>query len=189
MRRYKLLYSIGDSISIGYLPHLVTSLAEYYTVAHCPGIGGSSTRIIENLGDWMAGYEVDVVLLNCGLHDIKLQSGQLATAPDQYRANLRGIIDALTGRSLRTVWCSTTPVIDERHQAAKSYERHNRHVIAYNRIADEVMTAAGIETIDLYEVVVNNDPAVLLAADGVHFTEQGYQILAQAITDYLTAEL
>jgi len=191
MRQYKLLYSIGDSISIGYLPHLVISLAEHYTVAHCPGHGGTSTRIIENLSDWMAGYEADVVLLNCGLHDINVQAGQPATLPDQYEANLRDIIDDLTGLSCspRTVWCSTTPVIDERHQAVKSFERHNQDVVAYNQIADEVMAAAGIETIDLYEVVVNNDPAALLAADGVHFTAQGYQILAEAITDYLAAEL
>jgi len=191
MRRHKLLYVIGDSISLGYCPYLIGRLQEAYVVLHAPGNSSSSANIVNNLEDWLAGYEPDVVLFNCGLHDIKLQSGQTATLPDQYEANLQDIIDGLTGLSCspRIVWCSTTPVIDERHQAVKSFGRRNQGVVAYNQIADEVMTAAGIETIDLYEAVVNNDPAALLAADGVHFTEQGYQILAQAITDYLTAEL
>jgi len=187
VRQYKLLYSIGDSISIGYLRHLVVPLAEHYTMAHCPGNGGPSTWVRENLSDWMAGYEADVVLLNCGLHDIMLQSGQPATLPDQYGANLRDIIDDLTGLycSPRIVWCSSTPISDERHQAFWPFERRNQDVVAYNQIADEVMAAAGIEAIDLYRLVVNNDPDALLAADGAHFTDQGYQVLAEAIADYL----
>jgi len=191
MRQYKLLYSIGDSISIGYLPHLMLSLAEHYTVAHCPGNGSASTRIIENLSDWMAGYNPDVVLLNCGLHDIKPVAGRTATLPDQYEANLRDILDILSRLccSPRIVWCSTTPVIEERLQAVNKSARRNSDIIAYNQLADKIMMTAAVESIDLYGVVVNNDPAALLAPDGVHFTNEGYQTLAEAITDYLVADL
>ena len=36
-----------------------------------------------------------------------------------------------------------------------------------------------------YSVVMDNDPEALLAPDGVHFTPEGYQVLGQAIADYL----
>jgi len=189
VRLYKLLYVIGDSISLGYCRYLIERLHEAYVVLHAPGGSASSTNIVNNLEDWLAGYDPDVVLFNCGLHDIMTPADRSVTLPDQYETNLRGILNNLTELSCspRIVWCSTTPVIDKRHQAVNPFARHNEDVIAYNQIADQVMTAADVETIDLYEVVVNNGPDALLTTDGAHFTEQGYQILAEAIANYLTA--
>ncbi len=191
MRKYKMLYSIGDSISLGYLRILVTSLGQQYAVMHCPANGGPSTRIAENLDDWLAGYDPDVVLLNCGLHDVvRKEDDQPATSADQYEANLRDIVERLQGLaySPRLIWARTTPVIDERHQAVKSFGRMNEDVVAYNEIADAVMAERGVESIDLYGVVMDNDAEALLAPDGVHFTPEGYQVLGQAIADYLLQE-
>ena len=154
---------------------------------HCPANGGPSTRIAENLDDWLAGYEPDVVLLNCGLHDVKQEDDQPATSADHYEANLRDIVARLQGvaGAPRLIWARTTPVIDERHQAVKSFGRGNEDVIAYNEIADAVMAEMDVESIDLYRAVMDNDPEALLAPDGVHFTPEGYQVLGQAIADYL----
>ena len=188
MRKYKMLYSIGDSISLGYLVVLVQSLAETYAVMHCPANAGPSTRIAESLDDWLAGYDPDVVLLNCGLHDVaRKEDDQPATPADQYEANLRDIVERLQGLaySPRLIWARTTPVIDQRHQAVKLFGRGNEDVIAYNEIADAVMAEMDVESIDLYGVVMDNDPEALLAPDGVHFTPEGYQVLGQAIADYL----
>ncbi len=179
MRKYKMVYSIGDSISLGYLAVLVMPLAERYAVVHCPANAGPSTRIAENLDDWLAGYDPDVVLLNCGLHDVARDEDEPATPADQYEANLRDIVARLQGLaySPRLIWARTTPVIHEHQQ--------NEDVIAYNEIADAVMAERKVESIDLYRAVMDNDPEALLAPDGVHFTPEGYQVLGQTIADYL----
>ncbi len=186
MRKYKMLYSIGDSISRYYLVVLVKSLAGRYTVVRCPATTGSSTGIAESLDDWLAGYDPDVVLLNSGLHDVMRQEGELVTPPDQYEANLRDIVARLQGLaySPRLIWARTTPVIDEHQQ----FGRMNEDVIAYNEIADAVMAEMDVESIDLYRAVMDNDPEALLGPDGVHFTPEGYQVLGQAIADYLLQE-
>ena len=191
MRKYKMLYSIGDSISLGYLRTLVILLGQRYVVVHCPSNGGPSTRIAERLDDWLAGYDPDVVLLNCGLHDIKRdEDDHPATSADHYEANLRDIVARLQGLAVppRLIWARTTPVIDERHQAVKSFGRMNEDVIAYNEIADAVMAEMDAESIDLYGVVMDSDPEARLAGDGVHFTSKGYGLLGEAIADYLLRE-
>ena len=59
-------------------------------------------------------------------------------------------------------------------------------VIALNEVADAVMAEARVELIDLHGAVMANDPKTLIsAADLHHFEPQGYEFLAQTITDYL----
>ena len=190
MRKYKLLYVIGDSISLGYCPYLITSLEQAYGVLHAPGNSGTSTHIAENLDDWLAGYDLDLVLFNCGLHDVRC-TPKLATPLDQYEANLRSIVarlGQLTSQP-RLVWASTTPVINKRHKNNKAFVRYTEDVVVYNGVADTIMVKAGVESIDLHEVVMRNEPEVLISPDGVHFTAEGYSLLAQTITDYLLGSM
>ena len=182
MRNYKLLYSIGDSISLGYLQFLAIDLFDHYTVAHCPGCG-TSDYVLEHLAAWLDGYELDVVLLNSGLHDIGRWPDELSVPLDRYEANLRRIVAHLQGLAgpPRLIWARTTPVIDERHQAVQPFVRRNEDVIAANRVADAVMAEAGLESVDLYGVAVAHNLGEILIADGVHFTNDGYRLLAEAI--------
>ena len=191
MRKYKLLYVIGDSISMGYCPLLVMSgsaCGTLYSVLHAPGNSGNSTHITESLDDWLVGYNPDMVLFNCGLHDVlrDIQS-ECHTSMEQYKANLRSIVARL-GQFVnppRLIWARTTPVIDERTYASGWQRRHNEDIIAYNEVADAVMAETGVESIDLYGVVMENDPSALITSDGSHFTEEGYKLLDKTIAYYL----
>ncbi len=186
MRKYEMLYCVGDSISRYYLLTLVKLFSGRYAVVRCPATRGSSTAVVEDLDGWLAGYDPDVVLFNSGLHDAMRKEGELVTPPDQYEANLRDIVARLQGLaySPRLIWARTTPVLDEYRQ----FGRMNEDVIAYNEIADAVMAEMGVESIDLYRAVMDNDPEALLGPDGVHFTPEGSQVLGQAIADYLLQE-
>ena len=188
MRKYKLLYVIGDSISQGYCPHLVTLLMEAYVVLHAPGNSTSSANIATNLDDWLAGYDPDVVLFNCGLHDLKREPGAAGPPLDQYEANLRSIVARLAQLPSRPrlIWARTTPHLMEEYQGEGVSVNLSEDVIALNEVADAVMAASGVESLDLHGAVMANDPESLIsAADLHHFEPQGYEFLAQTITDYL----
>ena len=81
------LYVIGDSISMGYGPFLEKMIAESFTYRRksgeeealknldvpCGANGGDSSMVLEFLQALQTSqaFHTDVLLLNCGLHDIK----------------------------------------------------------------------------------------------------------------------
>ena len=183
VREYKQLYIIGDSISMWYTSHLLSPLENTCAVMHAPGNCRSSREILQKMDGWLAGYDPDVVLVNCGIHDVtrtERWNFETQIPVDEYEANLREIIRRLrqVPRAPRLIWARTTPVIDEVQQY-----RRNEDVVAYNEVADKVMAEAGVEMIDLYGAVI--DDLSDLSADGVHFKPAGYSVLAKTIAAHL----
>jgi lysophospholipase L1-like esterase len=185
------VFVIGDSISIQYGPHLERFLAGNFAydrkrdgaggarAEHNLDVpqganGGDSAMVLAYL---MARAErepiaADVLLLNCGLHDIKtdVESGAKQVPADAYARNLRSILEVARAMKLAVVWVRTTPVIDEIHNArTRSFRRHAADVAAYNAIADEIMTAAGVPVLDLHAFSARFVPAGFI--DHVHFAE------------------
>ncbi|HRR06077.1 MAG TPA: SGNH/GDSL hydrolase family protein, partial [Victivallales bacterium] len=104
------VYVIGDSISIHYGPYLEKYLRGFMKYERKTGEaeallnldnpqganGGDSARVLDFLRGMAAsgGIDADILLLNCGLHDIKTNpSTGLKQVPiENYKANLREII-------------------------------------------------------------------------------------------------
>lgn len=61
------------------------------------------------------GY--DILLLNCGLHDIKVDplSGKRQTEASQYKTNLSEIVCLAKAMSQNLIWINSTLVIDKIH--------------------------------------------------------------------------
>jgi len=182
---------IGDSISIGYTPPAAELLAGEAELIHNHGNGGDSDNVLANLDAWLAEANADVVHLNCGLHDIKLarDTRRLQVPLERYRRNLAEIARRLTAGSALPVWATSTPVIDARHNAVKEFDRHNADVDAYNAAAGEIMLAAGIRTNDLHGAAIAAGIETIVCDDGVHMTDGGYAILAQAVADCIRKAL
>ena len=174
---------IGDSISMGYTPAVSEQLPARAEVVHNPGNGGDSDNVAANLDAWVEQAKPDVVHFNCGLHDIKFHRdvARLQVPLDRYQNNLRRIVARLGETGAKLVWASTTPVVESRHAAAKDFDRHNREVDAYNAAAAAIMNEAGIPIDDLYAAVADAGPERLIDDDGVHMTEEGYEMLAQKV--------
>jgi lysophospholipase L1-like esterase len=174
---------VGDSISIGYTPALQQQLAGLAEVVHSPGNAEDSAKVVSNLGTWLNTAQPDAVVLNCGLHDIKRDRETRAyqVPPDAYRANLTAILKIVDEAGCRLLWVSTTPVIDARHNPARTFDRHDVDADAYNATASAVMEAAGIAVLDLNTAVKELGQESLLGEDGVHFTPDGYNTLGQAV--------
>jgi len=191
MSELPLVYVIGDSISIGYTPHVAALLAGKARVEHNPGNGGDSSNVAGNLDDWLAALSPAVIHVNCGLHDIKVsrQTHAHQVPLEEYRANLPRIVDRLAATGATVIWAMSTPVIESRHTARKDFDRYNRDIDAANAAAGEVASAAGIAVDDLHAAATALGLDESLTEDGVHFTGPTYQSLSRTVADCIAALL
>jgi lysophospholipase L1-like esterase len=181
------LFVLGDSISIQYGPYLKRALTgafecnfkrgeEAHKDLNIPtgANGGDSGMCLSYLRSiaGTAEFAADFLLLNCGLHDIKtdLLSGARQVPIEQYRANLRAIIDVVRNAGVRMIWMRTTPVVDEIHNTRnRSFRRFAADVADYNAAADAIMNERGVPIIDLHTFTLNLGPD--LFCDHVHYHE------------------
>ena len=121
-------------------------------------------------------FAPDLLLLNCGLHDVKQPagSGPLQVPLAEYAANLRGMVALLaaTRSCTRLVFATTTPVCEENHNGPGSgIWRCQRDVDAFNDAARAVMAEVGAPVVELAAfTLTQGDPRDILP-DGRHFTE------------------
>jgi lysophospholipase L1-like esterase len=166
------VFVIGDSISIQYgeaLARQLTGIFRYERKRDAAGAGratsnldiptgangGDSAMVLDYLRHRQATAPIaaEVVLLNCGLHDIKTDpvTRQRQVDPESYERNLREIIASVAAQGATLIWIRTTPVFDAVHNGRNSsFHRYASDLALYNGIADRVMTAAGITMFDLH---------------------------------------
>ena len=180
------LYVIGDSISMHYGPYLEQYLggamsyarktAEEETALGMTGAptanGGDSSKVLEFLEakERAGGLKADLLLLNCGLHDIKTNpdTGEKQVPLAAYQKNLEAIVACAQRMKIAVVWVRTTPCDEAVHNTpGKGFHRFAADVIAYNAAADAIMEAHGIPEIDLHGFTLRLGDS--LYADHVHF--------------------
>ncbi|MCU6708727.1 SGNH/GDSL hydrolase family protein [Paenibacillus sp. J5C_2022] len=197
----KHLFVIGDSISIQYGPYLKKFVDDRYHYDRKRGEaqalvdldtpvganGGDSRMVLDYLlGEQQRSVKYDILLLNCGLHDIKTSpvTREKQVPPDKYSENLKQIIHVAQTMTDSFVWIRTTDVITEIHNAiSKPFKRYHEDVLAYNAIADELMREYNIPMIDLYSFTSKFGPQAY--CDHVHFTEEVRHLQAAFIAGFL----
>lgn len=197
------LYIVGDSISIQYGPYLERYVAGRFHYARKSGEaeallnldnplganGGDSSMVLAYLRGLEAqgGLDADLLLVNCGLHDIKTDpvSGQKQVALDDYRRNLHEIVAVAARLGVKLVWLCMTPCDETVHNSrpGMSFFRYAADCAAYNAAADAVMAAAGVPAIDLYSFTASLGPD--LYCDHVHFHEHIREKQAAYIAGWL----
>jgi lysophospholipase L1-like esterase len=183
---------IGDSICMGYRPLVKQRLEDKVNVIGIEENGGDSDQMLKNLDNWIISRNADLIHFNCGLHDLRVdpKTGKYQQPPDIYGQNLQQIVKRLQNETKAIlVWATSTPVIDERHNAVKEFHRYKRDVEAYNKVATPIMKKAGIITNDLFSVIMNDDIEICLMPDGVHATEHGNNLLTEAVINCILREL
>ncbi len=182
------IYAIGDSISIHYTPYLQSFLkgaAEFsrkdtkeealFNLNFRQGDnGGDSSMVLSFLkAKAMNGtIDADLLLLNCGLHDIKTNpnSGEKQIAIYQYEKNLREIIKVVKNCGLKLVWIRTTLFNETIHNRSNvGFYRYKADCIEYNNTADKIMAENGIDVIDLCTFTLNIGDYIY--CDHVHFID------------------
>lgn len=195
------LFVLGDSISIQYGPYLQQMVEGSYRYDRKRGEqealanldrpvganGGDSTLVLEYLRQEEAkGTRYDLLLLNCGLHDIRtdLLTNTIQTPQPQYRKQLEEIFAAASRMANEVVWVRTTDVVDRIHnELSKQFYRYHRDVVAYNEIADQVFGQRDVPILDLYRFTrFFGDSAY---KDHVHFTQEVSRLQAAYIAGFL----
>lgn len=198
------LFVLGDSISIqygSYLEKYVRGSWQYSRKSDdsqaaknldvpVGANGGDSRMVLEYLRVMLKDekFRPDVLLLNCGLHDIKRhpQTNAIQVDTASYRRNLETICRRLRARGVAPVWVRTTPVDDERHNSrSKEFKRYARDLDEYNRIVDGVMAEHGVPVIDLYTFTRSLGGGHYI--DHVHYDEAARALQAAYIAGFLQA--
>lgn len=184
----KKIFVVGDSISIQYGPYLEQYLDGVMGYARKEGEaeallnldnpqganGGDSSMVLDYLRQMnqTVGIDADLLLVNCGLHDIKTdpETGIKQIALEQYQANIREIVSLVETMPPQLVWIRTTPCDEAIHNEAQtSFHRFAADGLAYNAAADQIIAEAGIPSIDLNTFTRNLGSD--LYCDHVHFHE------------------
>lgn len=183
---------IGDSISMGYTVPVRELLQGKANVLRVMENAGETARGIKKLDAWLGNKKWDVIHFNFGLHDLKYldekgtyvspEKGKQVALLPEYEAHLRELVTRLKKTGAKLIWASTTPVPEGSLGRVKGDE------IAYNEVALKVMTEMGVEVDDLHAVVVNG-PAGMQLPKNVHFTPEGYGILARAVVEHIAKAL
>ncbi|MDE2743568.1 MAG: GDSL-type esterase/lipase family protein [Gemmatimonadota bacterium] len=191
MANTPLVVLIGDSIRMGYQDHVISQLAGRAEVWSPEENGGDSRNVLAHLDQWVLARQPDLVHVNCGLHDLKRAFGAASEVPlAEYEGNVRQILQRLQ-RELNgaVVWATTTPVDEPWHHQNKGFDRLEADVDAYNAAARAVAEDLGVPIDDLFAVVEREGKAQLLTQDGVHFTEEGSQLLGRVVAECVWGHL
>ena len=191
MANTPLVVLIGDSIRMGYQDHVASQLAGRAEVWVPKENGGDSRNVLAHLDQWVLSRRPDLVHVNCGLHDLKRAFGAESEVPlAEYEGNVRQILQKLQ-RELNgaVVWATTTPVDENWHHQNKGFDRLEADVEAYNVAARAVAVDLEVPIDDLFAVIECEGKARLLTQDGVHFTEEGSQLLGRVVAECVWGHL
>ena len=206
---------LGDSISLGYTPLVVEKMKgrAFVTRPACNcGPSEFYLRSRGNIGKWLGEKPWDVIHVNFGIWDhhfinekeeiffydqhaaeldgldrpariklIESKGFHTRTSPAEYAENTRNILLDLKAHSRKVIFALSTPL--------PSYEERyfGMDCIAeYNDIAVAVCKEIDVPVNDLYSVA---KPLREDQKDGCHFSNYGYNILADAVVKMISAYL
>ena len=182
---------VGDSIRMGYAPLVAKRLDGKAVVISAKPNGEDSGNVLRNLDEWVIKEKPDIVHINAGLHDLKLTDKSYQVAMADYEKNLRTILERIRkDTKAKVIFATTTPILDDRHAKRKvGFDRFEADVLKYNVAAVAVMKQAAVPINDLHSVVEGGGREKLMLADGTHYTEEGYEVLAAAVSESILRSL
>lgn len=192
---------IGDSISIGYTRFVREKLAGKANVyrpmrGQNPDNCGDTSIGLERLDAWLGAQTWDVIHFNWGLWDLCYRNpvsknqgnrdkvgGKLSTSPDSYERNLETLVGRLKKTGAKLIWANTTVV------PAGEAGRFVGDDEKYNAIAARVMQRHGIPANDLFALTQNLAGKHSLKTGDVHYTAEGYALIAAQVAVVIEAKL
>lgn len=193
---------IGDSIRLGYQSRVEKLLGENVKV-YAPDENCRFTKFaLWGMFSWMEGFgspKIDAAHFNTGIWDIHrcTADGELFTPIDEFADQQRRLAIQMKSYTENVIYANCTPggkgldVEDARINAlvntdpefAKVHltapmEEWNADIRRYNDAAENVMHGMGIPVNDFYSAIIA-DTEKYVCGDGVHMTDEGYDLLAK----------
>jgi lysophospholipase L1-like esterase len=180
---------IGDSIRLFSEPFVRRCLPSRFKL-RSPAVNCKSSRnVASRIQAWVPPATVDVVHVNCGLHDIRHDPGERrpVTSPKEYVANLRHVFTYLAATGVSVIWATSTPIRETMDDGNKSPRWYRADLIAYNRLSVELALGFGFRINDLYSRLSEAGVEGLLMPDGVHFNQVGNQLIGKHVAAAIQA--
>lgn len=185
---------IGDSIRDGYRGYVREILKDEAEVVWSEDNARFVSYTLFCVRAWIEAFgpHADVVCWNNGLWDVvhMMDAEYPIVSPEEYRRTLKCIIGQIRQAlpAAKIIWARITPIIEaENRRTRPDHPRYNRDIIRFNGIADEVMAENGIRTVDLYSLMEAAGETVYV--DGVHYTQEGARMQAEAMCAAIRGEL
>jgi len=174
----RILY-YGDSISMGYGGRFTELMKDKAYCYHwCHFVGGVDHFPAAAFEAAAGVAPFDVIVFNNGLHSLSWTPEKATDA--QIEAVVRNMVQAFRkgAPKARLVWASTTPHTAKGRPVAGLGEL-NPVVVRINTLAEKVIRAEGVESVDLYALL--KDRLELAAGDQYHWSGEAYQLIAEAL--------
>ena len=175
---------IGDSISIGYTP-LVRKLLQNKANVHRPSTNCRWSAFgAENIDEWIGESSWDLIHFNFGLWDWYGWKQEQKATPLSYAKNLDDIVQKLKKTNAKLVFAVTTPPCVGPERKVKIVVSEAR-AQEFNMSALAVMKKHDVHINDLYSLIGKNRVKYQRGEDDVHYTEQGRELLAKQVADFI----
>ena len=187
---------IGDSISIGYTPHVANALKGKVQVIHHRGNAQHTGTGLKMLDRWVGETQWDVIHFNWGLWDLcyrhpqsksqcrrDKKRGTLTTTLDQYEKNLDRLAARLKKTKAKLIWAHTSTVPDG--EAGRKVGDDDK----YNEAAARVMKKYGIRINDLNSLTDEFPPELFVKPGDVHYKPEGSKKIGQAVAKEISLAL
>ena len=186
---------IGDSIRLGYQDIVRELLADRAEIWSPEGNCMHSVHHLFHIQPWYVDPAAEIIHFNFGLWDCRRMergSSENAVPVEIFARNLDFILRKVrAATTARLIWATITPVVQARYNARFSQPqdpcREAGDVERYNAAAAPVLLRHGIPVNDLHALVEEHGRERLICEDGVHFTEQGNQLLGRQVAKFLSA--
>jgi len=187
---------IGDSISLGYTPYVTEMLQDKAIVKHNRANAEFTGTGLQEIDSWLGNTAWDVIHFNWGLWDI--YGWRYAATKDlsvsAYESRLETLVQRLKQTGAQLIWGTTTPVCPEAEKTMlKRFKTEAKITPAIERqyldAALRVMKKYQIEIDDLHSLMAPQRAQYALGDDNVHYTEDGYKVLAKQVADTIQATL
>ncbi|MGX4686889.1 SGNH/GDSL hydrolase family protein [Vagococcus sp. JNUCC 83] len=180
----KKIILFGDSITAGYkngeidtiLNTKMMSLLNKKVEIINAGIPGDTTKgAISRFKDHVVSYEPDIVTIFFGANDAEKLSG---ISLMQYEDNLSYLVEQIGPKKVVLIGPPYA------HQMMYQHERPLVNLMQYNNAAQRVASLFDVNYIDILgEMIASEAPTKYLQSDGLHFSDDGYNLLAKLIVE------
>ena len=145
------------------------------------GIGGQTTpQMLLRFRQDVIDLRPDAVVILAGTNDIAGNTGPMTL--EQIRDNLISMSELATANGIRVILCSVLPAFDYNWRPGLN---PNIKIPALNEMLRSYSKEAGLNYLDYFEAMADdrNGLPTRLAADGVHPTKEGYEVMKRLLLD------
>ncbi|MBS1859343.1 MAG: SGNH/GDSL hydrolase family protein [Acidobacteria bacterium] len=164
---------IGDSITRGYGKQVEALLhGKAYVGRMATSKSAGDPALLQQIALVLQEQKFDIIHFNNGMHGDGYSEAEYAAALPELLATLRRYAP-----DAKLIWATTTDV--RRRNQLQEVDPKTRRILQRNQAAAALAAREHIPLDDLFSLVDGHPE--YHAVDGVHFNEQGYQVLAAQV--------